>query len=560
MNLTPWKYYLRFYHGKWPKLALALALAMGQSAMALPIAFLVRNVFDRIIPAGNWQTLVLSGVAIVVLYLGSGGLNLLNRRLTLLATKRAIYEMRAELLAKCCGFSRAFYAGADRGQLHSAIVQDSERLDVMSNALVGLLLPALAVGTVLAVVLIYLNVRLFILLVFFIPVLFWVNHALRKRLKKRVNAFRYSFESFSKGVWLLLQMLDLVHSHSTEEYELHRQKENIEKLRKSSGDMAWMQAAYSAVQGGIATAAGIFILVVGGRAILAGSMSFGSLLSFYVAALLLNGQLQLVLAAIPQIIAGSESLRALHLLSQTHDSAPYAGRRRIDFQGRIKMEGVFFQYGEAPLLRDINLEMKPEVALAIVGANGSGKTTIAYLILGFYRPLTGRLSADGQPYVTLDLGCLRRQIGVVMQDPVLFPGTVWENVTYGCPSVGRKEVERAAALVSAQEFISALPQGYETVVGHEGTLLSGGQRQCIALMRAVLRRPTLLILDEPTNHLDEAAADDFLGNLKKMDPAPATLIISHDLRITAAVKHVFMLQDGRLAAMESAYPVRPAWE
>jgi len=277
-------------------------------------------------------------------------------------------------------------------------------------------------------------------------------------------------------------------------------------------------------------------------------MTLGELLSFYTAVALLRTHLNTISSCVPQIIEGNESVTTLFSLLETKDSRPYSGARQIAFSGKITLELVHFQYKDHPVLHDINLTIHPGTTVAIVGPNGSGKTTIANLILGFYRPQTGRLCADDHPFDELDIMHLRRHIGVVTQNPIIFPGTILENITYGCPDVSSQQMVRASELATAHEFIQELPQGYDTFVGEGGVLLSGGQRQRIVIARALLGQPKLLILDEPTNHLDEAAVRQLMNSLKRLDSVPTTIIISHDMDIGREAQHVYVLQKGRIAA------------
>jgi ABC-type bacteriocin/lantibiotic exporter with double-glycine peptidase domain len=207
---------------------------------------------------------------------------------------------------------------------------------------------------------------------------------------------------------------------------------------------------------------------------------------------------------------------------------------------------VSFSYEETPVLREINLSITPHSLTAITGANGAGKTTIASLMLGLYRPQRGQVYADGHPFDALDLRHLRASIGVVTQDPLVFFGTIRENITYGCSQVSDEEIFRAAKMALAHDFIQRLPNGYETVVGEKGILLSGGQRQRLAIARAFLRRPALVILDEPTNQLDEETIARLLENLRNMNERPSTLIISHQKIILSAVENRYRIDDGRL--------------
>ena len=179
-----------------------------------------------------------------------------------------------------------------------------------------------------------------------------------------------------------------------------------------------------------------------------------------------------------------------------------------------------------------------------------------HLVLGFYRPQEGRLYADGHPFDELDMRDLRRQMGVVMQDPIIFPGTVLENIVYGCCEADMDRVVRAAQLAMAHEFVQQLPQGYDTAVGEHGMLLSGGQRQRIAVARALLRQPRLLILDEPNVHLDEAAVSRLIDNVREMANRSAILVISHDPSVLSLAQRTHVLLDGRI--VDTRYPLAGA--
>ena len=552
MKRSAWGYYFRFYRGALRPLLWCVALSVGQSLYVLPVTLLIRFAFDRVIPARDIGRLLMVGGAILLLNLAANAITLWTRHLTLKTTKTAIFALRNDLLARCLCLSRSFYANADRSRLHTIIVQDTERVDVMSNALIATLLPAFVISLGLGAVLAFFNWRLFLVMTLVSPLLLAAGRMVGRRVRERVNAFHRSFETFSKGILFVLQMVDLVRGQTAEPYELRRQRGHFEELRGISGSMAWLSAAYVSVQSGISAISGILILVVGGISVAKGAMTLGSLLSFYVGAGFLYAQLNAILTSIPQIIAGNESLVTLYDFSQTQDPEPYAGSCRIPFQGEITLESVSFQYDSRRILLENNLSISPGSIVGVAGPSGAGKTTLANLILGFYRPQAGRLCADGHAYDELDIRNLRASMGVVMQDPVIFPGTIWENIVYGCPEASMSAVDQAAELATALDFIRKLPKGYGTHVGEHGVMLSGGERQRLALARVLLRQPKLLILDEPTNHLDSAALTRLMSNLQALDPLPAILLISHDPEVLRHAGHFYVLDEGRLLKHENA--------
>ena len=513
---------------------------------------LVRYAFDKVIPDRDPGLLLLIGVTILLLYVANAAVTLWVRHRTLRLTKIAIRRLREELLGKLYTFSRTYYTRADRSKLHAGIVQDSERLDVMTYALVAQLIPAIVTSVAFGIVLTFLNWVLFLVMMGVTPLLFLASARIGGLLRDRVRTFYRSFETFSKGTLFVLQMMDLTKIQSGERFELERQAKHLEDLRLASATMAWLSAALGLFQYTAVVSAGIIILIIGGASVARGSMTLGQLLSFYVAFGLLGTYLQIIGAAVPGIIAGNQSLTTLFDILRAEDEAPYSGRKRIAFQGKVSLESVTFQYKDRPVLYDVSLTLRPGTTVAIVGPNGAGKSTIANLILGFYRPQHGELLADGHPYSGLDLADLRRQMGVVMQDPHIFAGTILENITYGDPDLSPERVAEAARMATADEFIQGLPSGYETFVGESGVLLSGGQRQRIAIARALARQPKLLILDEPTVHLDRAAVRRLMANLRRIDTPPATLIISHDMDVIRDAEIVYRLQDGRITNAEGS--------
>ena len=282
-------------------------------------------------------------------------------------------------------------------------------------------------------------------------------------------------------------------------------------------------------------------------------MSVGDLLAFYVTVGLLSGYVRTVVTAVPQIIMGNESLATLYSLIASPSVSVYQGSCKVDFSGSVVFEGVHFAYKERPVLAGLSLEIQPRSTVAIIGPNGCGKSTIAYLIAGLYRPQGGRILVDGIPYEEADLVSVRSTTGFVMQDPVLFSGTILENITYGRPETSFQQVVEAAELATAAEFIRAMPEGYDTQTGDNGVRLSGGQRQRIAIARALLRRPRLLILDEPTNHLDVEAVQGLLRNLAAMKHRPATLIISHDMDVVHHSERIYAMEGGRANLQVAAH-------
>jgi ATP-binding cassette, subfamily B, bacterial len=547
-DLKIWRYYYRFYKGDFLRFLLAMCFAGSQAFVNIVVLVLIRHAFDTTTSTGNFRILAFAGIIIIVLYIISALIVLGVRRAVIRITQAFIQRLREEIIQKFYISPRYYNSAVDRSKLHAIVVQDTERLDNMNKALFAQILPALFVSFAISAVLIYFNWLLFLLVSVFIPLLFLTGKIVGQLVQRRIRVFHRSFETFSKGVLFALQMMDLTKTQSAEQDEIAKQKKYIERLRHSSQHKDWMNNIYSVIQSTLVACSGAVVLVVGGILVVAKKMSLGEFLSFYTAVTLLRNQLQTIFTAVPFVSEGRESLETLYNWFEINDPAPYSGNRRIDFKGKIVLEDVSFQYDEQgrSLFEEVDLEILSGQTVAITGPNGAGKSTIANLILGFYRPQKGQLYADGHPYSDLDIAGLRRFIRIVRQDPVIFPGTILQNITYGCPDAELKQVMRAAETALANNFIQKLPRGYETYTGENGMLLSGGQRQRIAIARALLGTPRFLILDEPTSHLEREVIDQIAGNLQHLDHACAILIISHDIEILGRVQQVYLLQEGRL--------------
>jgi ABC-type bacteriocin/lantibiotic exporter with double-glycine peptidase domain len=543
---APWRYYGEKYRGQlWETLASAV-LAVLAFLFVIPSVAIVRMVFDRALPQSNFHLLVWAGVGLVVLNLAAGGLSLLTRSIALKTTKQVTCHIRADLLTKMYAISRRYFSETESSLLHSRIVHDSERVDLMTNTILSGILPSAVCSIAVSLILLKLNWKLYLSLCCIGPVLLFINRRFASKVRRNVKQYYDSFHTFSHGIMFLLRTIDLVRVQNTKDLEIERQMERVEYLRDASGEMVWLQAAYNVTQQNMTTALVAIMLVVGGWAVASHTMSMGSLMSFYFCLALLTSYLRDLLSSAPTIIAGHESLLEMHELLALDDLEPYQGTQRIGFQGSISFQDVQFGYRRDVLLQGIDLELPAGSKIALIGPNGSGKTTLLHLLCGFYRPHTGRLLADGHPYDEIDITELRESIGVVMQDPILFSGTIRENLVYGSPKANEDDVEWAARMATAHEFIVTLPLGYETVIGEHGVLLSGGQRQRIAIGRAILRRPRILLLDEPTNHLDRASVARVTANLHELPDAPTIIVVSHDRNVVEDFDAVYAINHGQL--------------
>jgi len=301
---------------------------------------------------------------------------------------------------------------------------------------------------------------------------------------------------------------------------------------------------------GTVTAVGsALVMYVGGRHALAGQLSVGQIIVFlaYLAGLYTPLETLLYSTSTIQGAAGSAT-RVLEVLESVPEVADGSGALAVPVRGEVRLAGVGFAYEPGrPVLSDVSVVVRPGELVAVVGPTGAGKSTLAGLLVRFFDPTAGRVLLDGVDARDVPVGVWREQVGVVLQESFLFPLSIHDNIAYGRPGALREQVVAAARAANADEFVSRLPQGYDTVVGERGATLSGGQRQRVAIARALLKDAPVLVLDEPTSALDVQTEGLLLAALDRLMQGRTTLVIAHRLSTVRRADRIVVLDQGRVA-------------
>ena len=557
-RFAPWRYLAGYFNHRLADLALVAVLGLVQSLALLPTLALVRFAFDHDLPRSDVPGLAMIGVALLGLRVATVVAALWGRRISLAVTKRAISQMRVDLISTLYALPKDYFAQTDAAETQTRIVLETERVDNLASMLLSSVLPTVCTSLIIGAWLASLNLILLGALGALVPVAWLLSWIGSRRIRREVALFQTDFERFSLGVQFVLRQMDLTRIRGFETQELARQSERVTRLEASGVRMAMSYATHNQTQSALNGVGAVVLLIGGGVAVASHMISMGTLLTFYLAAGLLNGSLNTITGAVPDVIAGGRSLDTLLEIRNARRDRTYGGARRIDFRGRLDICDVSFSFGPSPLLERIDLRVEPEQVTAIFGVNGSGKSTIINLLLGYYRPDVGEIRADGVPFDALDLRSLRREIGVVPQRPTFFTGSIRDNVVYGHPDTSDAELAAALEMAGAHHFVDSLPDGAATLIGENGTRISGGEAQKLAIARALIGSPRLLILDEPTNHLDHVSVGAIMGRIATLPDRPGVLIISHDPLILEFCSSVLALEHGRLAPIKSPqHPRQP---
>jgi len=551
----------------WKGLALAFVAVLGETLTDLldpwPIKIIVDNVLQSK-PLPPWlgarvtwlfgqdvHAVLNFAVAAVAAIAVVGAVSAyFEKYLTTSVSQWVGHDLRRRLYHHIQRLSLAEHDAVRTGDLITRVTSDIELVqDFINSALLGMLISVMTLAGMIGVMF-WLNWRFTLIALSVSPALFLVVFYYTRRIKQASRAVRKKEGDLLSIVQEVLTSIRVVKAFAREDYEQKRFESeslaNVEAGLQARG----VKARLAPIVEIIVAVGTCLVLWYGARLALDHRLSVGELIVFlaYLGKMYKPMRdLSKMTDTVSKAMVGYERIQeVLEIESQVRD-APGARRARA-FSGRIEFDTVSFSYGaDRPIVKDVSFTIEAGQVAAIVGPSGTGKTTIVSLIPRFYDPVSGRVVIEGTDIRRYQLASLRSQMSFVLQDTVLFRAKIWENIAYGKPGASPKEIRRAADLANAAEFIDAMPEGYDTMVGERGVTLSGGQRQRIAIARAVIRDTPILILDEPTSGLDAASEQAVMDALNKLMKGRTSVVIAHHLGTIRHADVIFVIKDCELA-------------
>lgn len=542
--------YVRPYRAHLLGALAALALVTG---VQLAVPGYIGTSVDEIIRTRSFGVLDRTALVVLALFAARSLLIYAQVYLTFSLAYRTVADLRRDLFARIQRWSLDRFAAWQSGDVISRTLQDTQL--VQTHLLTGAV-DAAATGLMLAgivVALFVLEWRLAVLVGAVIPVVFVVARLLGREIQQMAGRAQRHIAGLASAIREAFSGALVVRAFTQEEREIARFAAANQQATGANLRISKLVAVQVPVVSFLTALGLVAVLWVGGRMVTGGAMRPGELVAFLgYMALAVEPAVSLTrhYAEMRQAFGAFGRIRGLLEEGSSVAEAPDA----VDVTragGRITYRGVSFRYpgaawGEQWVLRGVDLEIAPGEHVAVVGASGAGKTTLVHLLPRFYDPTEGSVSLDGIDVRRLRLRALRRQIGIVPQETVLFRGTVRENIAYARPEASAAEVEAAARAANAHDFIAALPQGYDTLIGEDGASLSGGQRQRLAIARAILLDPPILILDEATSALDSESEALFQEALERAMRGRTTITIAHRLSTVRKADRIIVLDDGRI--------------
>ncbi len=461
------------------------------------------------------------------------------------------FDVRNALYDHIQRLSFTYHAHAQTGQLMSRMAEDVNAVQRFLG--VGLLdaLSAVIMLVIIIGILVSINLRLALLTLLPMPFLAVLVVYLAQVMRPRWRRVQQAFAQVSTVLQENLTGVQVVRAFAREPYEMEKfDTANRDYMRERLRTVRFWGMS-SPVLGFLVACGTALAFAFGGPMVIRGELTLGVLVAINSYVVMLSGPVQRLGNTINMAAeAAASGDRIFEVLHAPRDIQDKPGAIELPtVEGCVRFEGVDFRYGDSrqAALHDINLEACPGQAIALVGHTGSGKSTLVNLILRFYDVTHGRVTVDGYDIRNVTLKSLRRQIGLVLQDPLLFSATIRENIAYGRPDATEEEVIVAAKAARAHDFIMSFPEGYDTIVGERGITLSGGQRQRVAIARALLVDPRILILDDSTSSVDTETEYEIQQALNTLMRGRTSFVIAQRLTTVKNADQVLVLDHGRIA-------------
>jgi ATP-binding cassette, subfamily B, bacterial len=534
--------YLTPYRGR---LVFVLLTGVGATSFGLAQPYISKLLIDDALLRRDFHALLIVSLMMVGATVGSFALNIVSSYQYVRVSALVLFDMRVALYRHLQSLSPRFWAKAKLGDVVSRINNDiSEVQRISADSLLSVLSNVVfLIGS--AVIMASLSLRLFLLSLIVLPFSIWTLRFYQRRLAVRVKLVRE--RSADIGSFLLETLLGyrLVVASTGEQREVARFRARNQSFLDALLSMQLVAFLSGAVPGTLLTLCTAALFLYGGRLVIDGQLSTGSLIAIMAYHARLLSPVQNLMSLYTNLISGGVSLTRVWEL---FDTAPEVVERpgALPWQARsgaLECDAVGFGYNGRRVLNQLSFRVEPGTICAIVGPSGVGKSTLADLLVRFYDPEQGAIRLDGRDLRELRLEDLRREVMLLDQAPYLFHATVRENIAYVRPHATEPEIVAAARAAAIHDRIEALPDGYETVVAERGQTFSAGERQRIALARALLANPKLLVLDEPTSALDEenerAIADTLSGALA----GRTAIVITHRPSLARIAHQVIALED-----------------
>lgn len=530
-----------------------IAIVIG-SLLGLAGPYTLQFLIDAVFRDNNRDLLNRITLALILIFASQSVFYFIRGYLLATTGERVMADLRVKLFEHLQSLSLSFFNERRTGELVSRLTNDVSTVRSVLTSDISTALSQILSFFGALILIIVTDWRLTLFMFALIPVVMVFGILFGRRMRALSASVQDQLADATTILEESLGGIRVVQSFTREPYEIKRFSDSIAQTVALAMKRIRLSSTFGPTISFLGFAAVVSIFWFGGNEVLAGRLTAGQLFMFLILTMTIAGaigQFSGLWSSLQEALGATNRLfEILDIPSDIRDQPEAQALPEV--QGQITFEGVSFAYHDdpnAPILTGISLNVQPGEVLALVGPSGAGKTTLVNLIGRFYDPVQGRICVDGRDLRAVQVQSLRRQIGIVPQETLLFGGSVRENILYGRLEATEAEVIAAAQAANAHEFISQLPKGYDTVVGERGVKLSGGQRQRIAIARALLKDPRILLLDEATSSLDSESEGLVQDALDRLMQNRTSIVIAHRLSTVQNANRIAVLEEGRLVEL-----------
>ena len=539
----------------WRRLSLVLALSLASTALSLAVPYLSKDLVNRALLGRDWHALLVIMALFLAITLAGFVLNMVSGLRYTRVSAEILFDMRLALYRHLQQLSPRFYAQTPMGEIMSRINNDIGEIQRIAAE------TALAwVGNVLFLagsiaMLLWLDARLFLLSIVLLPASVWALSHYRSRLEGKVATLRQASAHIGNFLIETLQGVKLVVTCNAQEREAGRFRERNDAFIRALMSMQLLSYLAGGLPGLILSGSTLLVFLYGGYQVIHGALTMGAFVAFLAYQMRLFPPIQALMGLYTSLATARVSLaRVDQIFGTAAEVVEAADARPLPIvRGEVNFEAVNFAFDRSgPVLNGVSFRVRAGETLAVVGPSGSGKSTIADLLLRLFDPDSGVVRLDGHDLRQIRLADLRRHVVLVDQEPFVFHASIAENLRYARPDATERDLEEAAQAAGIGEFIAGLPEQYETQVGERGMALSAGERQRIALARAFLAAPAVLVMDEPTASLDPVSERHVIAGYEAVMQGRTTILITHRLELASQADRILVLDGAAIA--ESGTP------
>lgn len=543
---------LGFYKGQYHKFFISSFFFLIKHSPALFSSLLIANVINGVIAGGEAarQAIIINvgiWIGLLLIHLPANYLHSMYRSRVTRATEAGL---RAALVRKLQELSIPYHTKLQSGRLQSKIIRDVEAVETLSSQLFISVINILMNITIMLTITAVKNrtILLFILLV--APIASFTVIAFRKKISKVNRAFRKEMEETSVRVMEMVEMVPVTRAHALEDVEKDRMSRQLEQTAESGYRLDMVQSNFGAVGWVVFQIFQALCLAFTGYLALNGKIQVGDITFYQTGFTTVVNQFTAFINLLPIMTKGLESVTSIGEILSSDDVEHNEGKEELNgLRGEYSFENVKYAYpgAETNVLNGLSVKVRKGETIAVVGGSGAGKSTLLNLIIGFMFPADGIIRVDGRRIDEINLKSYRKYISVVPQMPLLFTGTLRNNIIYGLEDVSEERFEQAIEASNLKQLIDSLPDGADTMIDEHGGNLSGGQRQRIAIARAIIRDPRVIILDEATSALDVISEKEIQEALSRLVANRTTFIVAHRLSTVKNADRILVLSEGRIA-------------